>query len=80
MRGKADLSDKWYLRYHLDAGTGDTDFTWQALAGFGYQFNKMDAVFGYRHLEWDFDDGDTFGATFDDLNFSGPYAGVKYLF
>jgi hypothetical protein len=80
VRGKADLSEKWYLYYHLDMGTGDTSFTWQALAGFGYQFKKLDAVFGYRYLEWNFDDDDPGGGTFDDLNLQGPYAGVRLLF
>jgi hypothetical protein len=75
-RVKTDLTDKWYLTGYLDAGTGDTDKTWQASAGIYYRFKKLDAGIGYRHLEWDFDDDDTF----DELNFSGPYAGAKFRF
>ena len=37
---------------------------------------KFDAGVGYRHLEWDFDNDDTF----NDLNISGPYAGAKFRF
>lgn len=76
MRGKVELADKWYLTGYLDAGAGDSDSTWQAKAALNYRFRKVDAVVGYRYLDWDFDDNDTF----DDLNLSGPYAGVKFRF
>lgn len=76
IRGNTNLNDKWYLTYYLDVGTGDTDLTWQAVAGFNYRFDKLDAVFGYRYLDWDFDDD----AAFQDINVSGPYAGVRFRF
>jgi hypothetical protein len=75
-RGATDLNSDWYVHYYLDAGAGDSDLTWQALGGINYRFKKVDAVLGYAHLEWDFDDDDTF----DDLNFSGPYIGIKSRF
>lgn len=55
-RGMVKLSDKWSATAYLDAGTGDSDYTWQALAGFDYRFEKVSAAFGYRYLKWDFDD------------------------
>jgi hypothetical protein len=76
VRGQADLDDKWYLGYYLDVGTGGSDLTWQALAAVNYRFEKVDASLGYRHLDWDFDDVETF----DNLNVSGPYLGVKFHF
>lgn len=76
MRGNTRLNEKWYLTYYLDVGTGNSDLTWQALAGFNYKFKKLDAVFGYRYLDWDFDDK----SAFDELSVSGPYAGVKFWF
>ncbi len=75
VRGKADLSDKWYLSYYLDGGTGDTDFTWQAKAGLNYQFKKVDAVMGYRRLDYKIN-----GRKIDDANLNGPYLGVKFPF
>ena len=66
--------------HYLDVGTGDTDLTWQALASLGYQFEHLDLVFGYRYLDWDFDENDPGGKTFADLDFNGPYAGVKFTF
>ncbi len=44
--------------------------------GVGYRFDRVDAVLGYRHLEWRFDDS----PVFDDQNRSGPFAGVIFLF
>jgi hypothetical protein len=80
VKGQADFAEKWYFTYYLDIGTGDTDFTWQALGGFGYQFKHLDAVFGYRYLDWEFDDDDPFGEALNNVEIHGPYAGVKWVF
>jgi hypothetical protein len=71
-----DLSEKWYLSGYADVGAGDSKLTWQAWPGIGYRLEKVDVVVGYRHLEWETDDGDTI----DDLNFSGPMLGVQFRF
>ena len=71
-----NLSDKWYLSCYADVGTGDSKRTWQVWPGFGYRLEKVDVVAGYRHLEWESDDGDTI----DDINFSGPMLGAKFRF
>lgn len=76
LRGKTDLSDKWYLTYYADIGTGQSDLTWQALAAVNYRFRKVDAVLGYRYLKWDFDDKNLL----DNLHLTGPFAGVKFFF
>ena len=75
LRGMTALSDKWYVNYHADIGTGDSDLTWQALVGLNYRFSNVDAAFGYRYLKWELNDD-----TFDDLDISGPYAGVRFGF
>lgn len=74
VRGRADLADNWYLNYHLDAGSGDSAYTWQGLAGLNYQFRKFDAGFGYRYLTWHTND------EIEDLTVKGPYAGVRFHF
>ncbi len=79
-RGAVTLDDKWYLPFHFDVGTGDTDLTWQAYAGVGYKFSNIDITAGYRHLDWDFDDDGTFGAALNDLYITGPMVGIKYRF
>ena len=80
MRGRVDLSKRWYFSNYLDMGTGASDFTWQALPGFAYQFKLLDVAFGYRYLDWSFDENDPGGETFADLDVGGPYAGVKFKF
>ena len=37
------------------------------------KMEKVNLVLGYRYMDWDFDN---YGP-FDDLNLSGPFAGVK---
>ncbi len=76
MRGQVSLNKKWYIPLYADVGTGDSDLTWQALGGLGYRFRKVDVAVGYRYLAWEFDDD----AVFNDLDVSGPYAGVKFVF
>jgi hypothetical protein len=70
------LTDRWYVSFYGDVGTGDSKLTWQAWPGVGYRLEKVDVVAGYRHLKWETDDGDTI----DDLSFSGPLLGVKFSF
>jgi hypothetical protein len=76
IRGQWQFNDKWYATYHADVGTGDSDTTWQGLLAVGYRFDRFDAVFGYRYLDWSFDDDEVL----EDLNLSGVMAGVKFLF
>lgn len=73
-RGEVALSDKWYVSYYGDVGRGGSDMTWQARLGLGYRFDKVDAMFGYRYLDYDLR-GDL-----DDLTVKGPYAGVRFVF
>ena len=75
VRGKVNLAGKWYMNYYADGGTGDSSFTWQALAGLNYQFKKVEAGFGYRYLTtYNKDDA------IEDLTVKGPYAGVRFFF
>ena len=75
-KGQVNLTEKWYMPFYADIGTGDSDLTWQAFAGIAYKFKKIDVILAYRYLYWDFDDSDVF----DDLNLSGPYVGIKFVF
>jgi opacity protein-like surface antigen len=76
-RGNVLLNQQWYLPYYADIGAGDSDITWQAMAGVGYRITeKFDLCVGYRYLEWQFDDN----PLIKDLNFSGPIAGARLRF
>jgi hypothetical protein len=79
-RGAISLNDKWSLPFHFDIGTGETEMSWQAVALVKYNVGKWGVGFGYRHLEWDFDDSNTGGDVFEDLYISGPILGVEYMF
>lgn len=68
IRGQAQLNAGWYLPFHLDVGTGNSDLTWQALGGIGYRFDWGDLGLVYRHLAWDLGSG----KAIEDISFSGP--------
>jgi hypothetical protein len=76
VHGHVNLSENWYLPYHLDVGTGESDLTWQVDAGIGYRFGRFDIVAGYRYLDYEFDD-DTI---FKNLDVRGPYVGIEFWF
>ena len=67
---------KWYLPYHLDVGTGSSEFTWQAMAGVGYRWHWGSVFAVYRYLS--FDEGDQ--KLIRDLSFGGPAVGVNFEF
>lgn len=75
LHGTTHLNDKWYLGYQADIGTGDSDVTYQALGGINYRFRHFDATAGYRWMRWDIDSD-----TFEELEFNGPYLGLKIFF
>jgi len=76
-RGQVHLAPNWVLPYYADIGTGDSKLTWQVFAGVGYKFKRVDAILGYRYLDFKFKNDNP---VFDDLNFSGPIAGVRFQF
>lgn len=76
VRGNINLSEKWYLPYHLDLGAGESDFTWQALLGIGYHFSRIDLSAGYRYLKWDFGSD----KVIKEMDISGPFAGLRIRF
>jgi hypothetical protein len=67
------LSERWHFRLFADAGTGDSDFTWQTAATFLYDCDGWQLGAGYRILDYDIGgshdanftlEGFTFGADF----------------
>jgi opacity protein-like surface antigen len=76
-RGDVSIDENWHLPYYVDIGTGDSDLTWQVMAGVGYRINQsVDVGVTYRYIEWQFDDS----ALLNDLNFSGPLIGARFRF
>ena len=76
VKGYINLTEEWYLPYHFDIGTGDSDLTWQALVAVGYRFNWGDVLLSYRHLSYD--QGSS--GLLQNLELSGPALGVNFRF
>ena len=76
-RGDVSIDENWHLPYYADIGTGDSDLTWQVMAGVGYRINQsVDLGVTYRYMAWQFDDN----PLLNDLNFSGPLIGARFRF
>jgi hypothetical protein len=75
-KGRLGLSEHWFVPFYLDLGTGDSDLTWQAMAGFGYGFRWGRVILGYRHLEFDQGGSGPVGK----LSMSGAELGVVFRF
>ena len=72
VRGLYYLPGKWFIPYSVNAGTGESDFTWSAWAGAGYKFSDLSALLGWRYLDYDVG-SDTI---IKELTLNGPFAGV----
>ena len=76
VKGHVDLNGQWYVPYYLDLGTGQSNFTWQALAGVGYRFHWGDVSLTYRHIDWRFGSN----KKIDNFNLSGPMLAATFHF
>lgn len=74
-RGMAKLGKGFFIPYHFDIGAGDSDLTWQALLGLGYNLSNINFMLAYQHLT--FDQGND---AIDELTISGPALGVEIMF
>ena len=71
------ISDQVTLFGYAEVGTGDSKFTWQALAGVNWQVAKgYDIRFGYRELAWNYSSS---GVVWD-MKLRGPYVGLGIRF
>lgn len=74
-RGRVRPSDSaWFFPFHLDIGTGESKFTWQAIGGVGYAFGWGDVVAAWRHTDYRMEADQTVR----DLTLSGP--GIAAVF
>ena len=70
VRGRVPFAQasRWFVPYHLDVGTGDSELTWQAMAGVGYAFGWGDIVGAWRYIGYRMKSGQAI----DTLHFNGP--------
>ncbi len=65
----------WRAGLYGDAGTGDSDFTWQGAATLNRVFDGWSLALGYRHLDYDI------GGSHDaDVTLSGFVLGANLVF
>jgi len=76
VRGEWRASEHWIFPYYVDVGAGDSDLTWQAMAGVSYRFGWGDLRLVYRHLDYTQDDE----ALVQELSLSGPAFGASFRF
>ncbi len=65
---------QWRVPYHFDAGTGDSDLTWQAMVGLAYAFGWGDLGVAWRYLDYDLESDGPIA----DMNFNGPAIGATF--
>lgn len=74
-RGTWPINERWAFRLYADAGTGDSDFTWQSAATFLYRYDGWALGMGYRVLDYDI------GGTHDtNLTLEGLTLGAELRF
>ena len=58
LKGQYNITQQWFIPYHADVGTGNSDLTYQLIGGIGYGGGWGDVALTYRHLAWQLrDDG-----------------------
>ena len=67
---------KWFAPAYLDAGTGTSRFTWQAVIGVGYAFGWGDLRLVYRYLSFEQNDA----RLIQHLYLEGPALGATFHF
>lgn len=71
-----DRDPRWFALFHADAGTGDSKFTGQALAGIGYTFDWGEVAGTWRYIDYQFGSASRMSRT----SFSGPAASATFRF
>jgi hypothetical protein len=65
---------QWFVPYYADVGTGDSQLTWQAVAGIGYVYHWGEVFAAWRYLDYNFKSGSKIA----DVSFNGPGVGVAF--
>ena len=77
VRGEVALGEsRWALPYYADVGAGESELTWNLMAGVSYAYGWGDMLLFYRHLEYD--QGDS--GLLQGFSFSGPAFGARFRF
>ena len=83
IRAGGPLGGPWDLMVRGDVGTGDTDFTWNALGTVGFTFgskSQFGARIGWKETSIHLEDTGTETSTESDIVLKGPIAGFTIAF
>ena len=73
-KGRLLFGDRreWFVPYYVDVGTGQSQLTWQWIAGLGYTFSWGEVIGAWRYLDY------RFSSHNDRFALSGPAVGVAF--
>ena len=76
VKGRAAFGEdrKWFAPYYFDIGTGESNFTGQAMAGLGYSFKWGDIIAAWRYIYYDMKSGQPI----DWISLNGPGIAVAF--
>jgi hypothetical protein len=74
-KGRVFFGDRreWFGQYYFDAGTGQSQYTWQAIGGVGYHFSWGEVIAAWRYIDYRF-----FSNRASSLTMNGPAVGVEF--
>jgi hypothetical protein len=75
-KGRISLGDHslWFVPFYVDVGTGESNLTWQAMAGLGYSLGWGDALVTWRYLDYEM----ASGTPIKELTFNGPAVALAF--
>jgi hypothetical protein len=75
VKGRLFFGDRreWFVQYYLDAGTGQSQYTYQAVGGLGYSFGWGQVVAAWRYIDYRF-----FSNNDARLSLNGPAVGLEF--
>lgn len=76
VKGLVKLNEQWSIPYYVDAGTGQSKFTWQAYSGLSYAVSWGSIDLLYRYESWKFKQN----SSLRDINLGGLLLGAVYKF
>ena len=77
IRGEFAIGEgNWSGLYSFDVGAGDSDLTWNAMAGVSRAYDSGDLIFVWRHLAYD----EGSDGVMEDFSFGGPAVAFRFHF
>ena len=73
-RWRYRAENRWFVPYYLDVGTGESDYTWQTMAGIGYSWQWIETFAAWRYLDYELGEGRPLSS----LSLNGPLLSVRF--